>query len=233
MKFHSYTILTFLFIKKIILFGYEHEKKNYPKYLYPYKKLIGDSKNSKKYLSSPLCLLEVNVQRFEDKTNNEKRLLDKGFIKYKAKENKFHDYYLEKTFIDKKVIFVLQGGLKKYMKENYNIEIFRYPDEAYIIEYNNGKKVVKILEKKEQKVNGTTETKLWACPSLKREYEIIMGPEFEVQYGLCVNDFLKKKIFSNFNKYTILQTILNEKNIDILYGDDDNYFTNLDFWIEK
>jgi len=221
--------LSLLFTKKIFLFGYEHEKRNYPKYLHPYKKFIYDSK---KYLSSPLCLQETQL-RFEDKTNNENRLLDKGFIKYKANENKFHDYYLEKIFEDKKVVFVLQGGLKKYVKENYNIEIFRYPDEAYIIEYNNGKKVVKILEKKEQKVNGTTETKLWACPSLKREYEITMGTEFEIQYGLCVNDFLKKKMFSNIDKYTILQRILGENNIDILYGDDENYFDNLDFWIEK
>jgi hypothetical protein len=226
-------------IKKIFLFGYEHEKRNYPKYLHPCTKLISDSKNSKnsknskKYLSTLLCLEEIPVQRFEDKTNNENRLLNKGFIKNKAKENRFHDYYLEKKFEDKKVVFVLQGGLKRYVKENYNIEIFRYPDEAYIIEYNNGKKVVKILEKKEQKVNGTTETKLWACPSLKREYEITMGPGFEIQYGLCVNDFLKTKMFSNFDKYTILQRILCENDIDILYGDDENYFDNLDFWIEK
>ena len=34
------------------------------------------------------------------------------------------------------------------MKNKFNILLFRYPDEAYIIEYNTGKKVIKILEKK-------------------------------------------------------------------------------------
>lgn len=34
------------------------------------------------------------------------------------------------------------------MKNKYNINLFRCPDEAYIIEYTNGKKVIKILEKK-------------------------------------------------------------------------------------
>jgi hypothetical protein len=34
------------------------------------------------------------------------------------------------------------------MKNKYGIDLFRYPDKAYIIEYNNSKKVIKILEKK-------------------------------------------------------------------------------------
>jgi hypothetical protein len=84
-----------------------------------------------------------------------------------------------------------------YMKTKYNIELFRCPDEAYIIEYNTGKKVIKILEKKEQNVEGSVETKLWSGPSLKREYELVLGNDFEVHYGFCVSDFLKKKLISN------------------------------------
>jgi len=37
------------------------------------------------------------------------------------------------------------------MKNKYGIDLFRYPDEVYIIEYNNCKKVIKILEKKRTK----------------------------------------------------------------------------------
>jgi len=55
-----------------------------------------------------------------------------------------------------------------YMKNKYNIELFRCPDEAYIIEYTSGRKVIKILEKKEQNVEGSVETKLWSGPSLKK-----------------------------------------------------------------
>lgn len=174
-------------------------------------------------------------KKFEEKTNNQTRLLNDGYIKNSFTKNhkKAYDYYLSKTYEDKTIIFVLQNGLKLYMKNKYNIELFRCPDEAYIIEYNTGKKVIKILEKKEQNVNGSVETKLWASPSLKREYELVLGAEFEVHYCLCVSDFLKKKIISNEKKYTILNTIFSETNIAVLFGDDDNYFETFDKWFNK
>jgi len=159
---------------------------------------------------------------FEEKTNNTQRLLEQGYVS--------HDYYVSKTFEDKTVVFVLQSGLKKYMEEEYNIKLFRYPDEAYIIKYANGRKVIKILEKKAQNVDGSVETKLWSGPSLKREYELVLGPDFEVYYGYCVSKFLQKKLISNKPKYAILNTILNEHNIAVLFGDDDDYFEMHDAW---
>ena len=174
-------------------------------------------------------------KQFEEKTNNETRLLEKGFIKYSFTKNpkKQSDYYLSKTVDDKTIVFVLQNGLKIYMKNKYNIEMFRCPDEAYIIEYTSGRKVIKILEKKEQNVAGSVETKLWSGPSLKREYELVLGSEFEVFYGFCVSAFLKKKIISSEKKYAILITILNENNIAVLFGDDENYFEFLDVWLNN
>ena len=174
-------------------------------------------------------------KKFEEKTNNENRLLNNGYIKNnftKKNQNKY-DYYLSKTFEDKTIIFVLQYGLKIYMKYKYNIELFRCPDEAYIIEYNNGKKIIKILEKKEQNIEGSVETKLWSGPSLKREYELVLGNNFIIEYGFCVSDFLKNKIISNEKKYKILNTIFNENNIIILFGDDENYFETFDNWINN
>ena len=72
---------------------------------------------------------------FEEKTNNETRLLEQGFIKnsFTKKPKKTYDYFLSKSFEDKTIIFVLQNGLKMYMKNKYDIELFRCPDEAYII----------------------------------------------------------------------------------------------------
>lgn len=174
-------------------------------------------------------------KKFEDKTNNMKRLQENGYTTTNVakKSKKKHDYFLEKTFSDKTIIFVLQSGLKIYMKNKYNIDLFRCPDEAYIIEYNSGRKIIKILEKKEQNVEGSVETKLWSGPSLKREYELILGPAFEVFYGFCVNDFLKNKLVSNDKKYTTLNTILNESNINVLFGDDENYFETLDTWLNN
>ena len=112
---------------------------------------------------------------------------------------------MSKTFEDKTIIFVLQNGLKTYLKHKYNIKIFRCPDEAYIIEYTTGKKIIKILEKKEQRVDGSVETKLWSGPSLKREYELVLGNNFEVFYGFCVSGFLKKQMISTEKKYMILE----------------------------
>lgn len=174
-------------------------------------------------------------KKFEEKTNNLQRLLEMGYIKYSftKKPKKAYDYYLSKTFEDKTIVFVLQNGLKMYMKHKYNIDLFRCPDEAYIIEYTSGRKVIKILEKKEQNVEGSVETKLWSGPSLKREYEIILGEEFEVFYGFCISDFLKNKLTSTEKKYIILNTIFCENNIDVLFGDDENYFETFDIWINN
>jgi len=174
-------------------------------------------------------------KRFEDKTDNQTRLLNEGFVKNIFTKNKkikkSYDYYLTKSFHDKNVTFVLQHGLKSYFKYKYNIALFRCPDEAYIIEYNTGKIVIKILEKKEQNVEGSVETKLWSGPSLKREYELVLGNRFEISYGFCVSDFLKKKITSNDIKYITLNTIFNESNITVLFGDNEDYFETLDRWI--
>jgi hypothetical protein len=172
---------------------------------------------------------------FEEKTNNQQRLLEMGYTKNSFTKNskKAYDYYLSKTVEDKTIVFVLQNGLKMYMKNKYNIELFRCPDEAYIIEYTSGRKVIKILEKKEQNVSGSVEPKLWSGPSLKREYELVLGVEFEVFYGFCVSEFLKNKIISNEKKYTILNTIFNENNIAVLFGDDENYFETFDTWFNN
>jgi hypothetical protein len=161
---------------------------------------------------------------FESKTNNTNRLLNIGFT---------HSINcLIKTFEDKTIMFLTQTQLKKYIKNKYNIHLFRCPDEAYIIEYNTGKKIIKILEKKEQNVEGSVETKLWSGPSLKREYELMLE-QFEVHYGFCVNNYLKIKLTSINKKYTTLNTILNENNIIVLFGDDENYFDTLDNWVNK
>jgi len=190
--------------------------------------------------------MNTNVfgKRFEFKTNNKERLLTKGFIKkvfgnlnyltnaYTNANTNANINTNEKIRQNKNIVFVLQKGLKKYMMHKYNIELFRCPDEAYIIEDKVlNKTVVKILEKKEQRVEGSMETKLWSGPSLKREYELMLGKSFEVHYGFCVSTFLKKKLESDMPKYVILRQIWRENNIEVLFGDDEDYFEKLDEWI--
>lgn len=125
-----------------------------------------------------------------------------------------------------------QGSFKKFMKKQYGIEVFRLPDEAYV--FDGKPVVVKILEKKAQSVNGSVETKLWSGPSLKREYELILGSGFEVHYGFCVNDFLKKKFTSTTDKkYLTLNKILKEHDITVLFGDDPDYKEQLSLWLDN
>jgi hypothetical protein len=169
-------------------------------------------------------------KKFEEKTSNRERLLEMGFIENVTQKYNQRFVYFNKRMEEYSIVFVEQWDLQKYMKHNYNLDLFRNPDEAYIIEYNDGRKVIKILEKKTQNVEGSAETKLWSGPSLKREYEIVLE-EFEVEYCFCVSEFLQKKILSNDKKYVILNTILQESNIQVLFGDDENYFDILDKWI--
>ena len=82
-------------------------------------------------------------------------------------------------------------------------------------------------------MEGSVEIKLWSAPSLKREYELLLNNNFIIEYCFCINDFLKNKLNSNNKKYIILNTILNENNIQIFYGDDENYFVNINNYLEK
>lgn len=172
-------------------------------------------------------------KKFEKNTENIQRLLQDNYIKYRfSKKTKDFDY-LKKIFHDKSITFILQTKFKKYMYNNYNIKVFRIPDEVYIIEYNTGKKELYILEKKEQCVKGSVETKLWSGPSLKREYELLLNDKFKIIYAFCVNDFLKKKLMSDMLKYKYLNMILKESNINVLFGDDEDYFQTLDKWFNN
>jgi len=60
-----------------------------------------------------------------------------------------------------------------------------------------------------------------------------LGSEFSVFYGFCVSEFLKNKLVSNNKKYTILNSIFNENNIAVLFGDDENYFETFDAWLNS
>jgi len=181
-------------------------------------------------------------KQFEDKTHNARRLLMNGFVpriivprptsvqaKNKKRTTPF-DWLTSRTE-DKVITFASQHGLKKYMKHKYNIDLFRCPDEAYIIKRPKHKHVLKILEKKEQCREGSVETKLWSGPSLKREYELMLGDKFVVHYGFCVNDYLKQKLVSSDKKYKTLNVILREHSIVTLFGDDADYFETLDAWL--
>jgi len=174
-----------------------------------------------------------NGKKFEDYTDNEPILIDKGYEKIVLNPKNKNDYYLLKTFEDKKIIFTKQNAFKKYMKKIYNIDMVRKPDEAYIIHYNNGKKILKILEKKTQSVSGSVEDKILCGVAYKREYELLLPNDFEIDYGFCLNKYFKNIIESENIKYKVWNIILKENNIPLLFGDDEDYFKTLDIWLNN
>lgn len=110
--------------------------------------------------------------------------------------------------------------------------MIRNPDEAYIVEYNDGRKVLKILEKKEQHVSGSVEDKLWAFLGFKKEYEYVCKG-FEIHYAGTVSEFLKNKFMTTTKFKILMDVILKEESIPLFFGSEKNYFDLLDEWIHR
>lgn len=136
----------------------------------------------------------------------------------------------EKSLRVTSVVFVTQGAYKSYMRAKYKINnINEHPDEAYIYEFEDGTKMVRILEKKTQHVSGTAINKILAIPTFKRMCTIIL-PDFKVEYGICVNSYLKN-VFTCSERYAAFNVVLAENHIPLLFGEDADYFDKLNAWI--
>jgi hypothetical protein len=61
--------------------------------------------------------------------------------------------------------------------------------------------------------------------------------KFNIIYAFCVSKFLQNKLELNQKvhniKYKIMMKIMKEDNIEVLYGDEDNYQDKLCDWINK
>jgi hypothetical protein len=164
-------------------------------------------------------------KKFEEETLFFSKLTEEGF-----KQDETNKKMFIRENDDSKITFVIQSELKNLLRNIFELEIFRNPDEAYLVE-KDGQYILKILEKKEQNREGSVETKLWAAPSLKKEYQIICGDLIKVEYSLCLSPFLKEKMISDKRKYQILNQILEEDNIKVFFGKDDDYFDKLLEWV--
>lgn len=174
-------------------------------------------------------LTQLFNKKFDEMTKNESRLLKHNYIKVPmVKQN----YYLMLQTEKCQKIYVTQENVKVFMKTKFGILLFRSPDEAYITIPSDGSVVyIKILEKKELNLIGSTETNLLLGPSYKREYNLVLGDKFVVSYAFCVNALLQKKMVSAEYKYVILNQILQENEIPVFFGNEWNYFSKLDEWL--
>ena len=174
-----------------------------------------------------------NGKLFELKTSNEKRLEEQGFTKTIMNPKNKTGYYLSKVFEDKTIIFTSQHGLIAYIKLKYGIELFRHPDEAYIFEYTDGRRILKVLEKKAQETEGSVDTKLLAGPTFREEWELALEGKFIIEYAFCVATYLENHIISQAKKWIIYNQLMKRYNIPILFGDREDYFDTLDTWINS
>ena len=174
---------------------------------------------------------------FENKTDNEPRLLSSGFVRKNitGKEKTKYGYYLEKIDSTHTIHFVKQNGLKNYMSHFHEKELFREVDEAYIfIDNITGTITVKILEKKNQNAGGSVEDKLCLGHHFKCvEYPSCLGDNFQVEYAFCISSFLKNIYNSDHKKWKIIKASNEKNNIPVMFGDDEDYYSKLDEWINS
>ena len=192
-------------------------------------------KNNNKGIGAGGKNTTLNGNIFENKTSIENILISNNYVKKLLNNNKY-GYYLEYNLPPKKIIYLTQSGLKTYIKNTFNINIYRHPDEAFLIIQNN-KYYLKILEKKNQNVDGSVEDKLKTGLFNKKEYEKMLNQNqniiFNIEYAFCLSKFLQNKFESNQIKYQTMKQLILDDNIKIFYGDDNDYIDKLYLWINQ
>lgn len=176
----------------------------------------------------------INGRSFEEKTENETRLLANGFVRHRTPGCKGkYAYYLEKEISHtKKIYYATQTGLKSFIRFKLNKETFRRADEAYIVQ-NGDTYTLKVLEKKNQNTEGSVDTKLLAGQGFIDEYKFLLGENIKVDYAFCISDFLKRDYLAETLKGKGIRHITQKHGIPILFGEDSDYYEKLDEWINS
>jgi hypothetical protein len=171
----------------------------------------------------------INGLKFEDYTDIIPKLVELGY------EKKGKDYY-EKKIKDTTVIFTKKKSFAKYMNKHFKIpikNICKEPDEAFII-INNNNIIVKILEKKNQNVQGSVDEKLLLGGAYKIMYTKMLEnieTKYNIEYAFCVSSFLQNNFESGSIKYNLYKYTMNIDDIKLFYGNDKDYFEKILQWI--
>jgi len=170
---------------------------------------------------------------FEKKTDIIQYLEKLGFVKNKIGKGKL-DYTYEKEIDEMKVIFVQQSGFKTFCKNTFDIHFNRNPDEAFIIKRNEKDYELKIIEKKNQTVNGTVDSKVYNGVYFKYEYSEYLKKNknlhFNFEYAYCLSEYFKTK-FETEENWMITKKFLDNNNIKVFFPCEKNCFRDILDWI--
>lgn len=164
---------------------------------------------------------------FEAKTSIVPHLLETyGFI---LKKDKDFLYYGKETPA-KNYFFFQKSALKKYCKKYFGAPLYREPDECLLIKDKTADRyTLKVVEKKNQNVAGSVDTKLYAGPGFKFEYGSALGEKFSIHYAFTLSNFLmniynepKKEPMRRFNQ---------KEEIPVFHGESPTYYRELFQWL--
>ena len=175
-----------------------------------------------------------NGLTFEEKTSILPILTEMGFEKVKIpnmskiicygkniSNTKFIYYASKKSF----------ANLLCYVFQMSGDNLYKQPDEGFIIIENNTV-IVKIMEKKNQAVEGSVFEKFYTAVYVRDIcYKKHLPDIAKVEYAYCVNNWLKQKFNIDLPKYNDLMKFYHDNNIQVFYGDDNNYFQNVVEWL--
>ena len=165
--------------------------------------------------------VENNVEK-EYKLNHINYLISCGFSKKKLSSLKTTCFYLEKEEKEDKesiLVYTRKTMFNKYLKQFHTIDVCLTPEECYI-KYGDGNIVVKVLEIRYQEKEGAFEDKLKCSIFNIQEYKSVLPSNFKFEYGICVSEFIFKKLNSDNPKYSTIKKILTQNGVKFFVKED-------------
>jgi hypothetical protein len=139
------------------------------------------------------------------------------YKKNKYKIIKFIGYDYEFVNLNKAELHKYMKQIEEKHKSLQPAAGCKNPDEAYV---DLQRKLLFIIEKKFQQTSGSVDEKIQTGHFKQQHYRKLF-PNFKVYYIYCLSDWFKKK------EYESVLTYLQENNISIFWGNDDNYKNNI------
>jgi len=201
--------------------------------IYQTKEIIKEARKENKGIGAGGANTNKSGKEFEKKTDIVKCLDQLGFELNKFGKGKF-DKSFEKEIDGIKIIFVQQSGFVTYCKKHFDIKFNRNPDEAFIIKRNEKDFEIKIIEKKNQTVSGTVDSKVYNGVYFKYEYLEYLKQNkkfnFNFDYSYCLSEYFKNK-FEKEENWKITKKFLEINNIKVFFPCEENCFQNILDWI--